>query len=106
MAFERGVMLEDWRAAVIIPLYKGKGERTECSNYRGINLLSLVEKIYMGILVDKVLKVTDGLIDDEQGVFRPGSGRVDQIFTLKQIGEKAWENKCSVYGFYGPGEGL
>ena len=28
---------------------------------------------------------------------RSGRGCVDQIFTLKQIGEKAKENKCRVY---------
>ena len=33
MAFESVVVPEDWRSAVIVPLYKGKGERTECSNY-------------------------------------------------------------------------
>ena len=33
MAFESGVLSEDWRSAVIIPLYKDKGERIECSNY-------------------------------------------------------------------------
>ena len=33
--------------------------------------------------------MTKGLIDDEQGGFRLESGCVDQIFTLKQIGEKA-----------------
>ena len=42
-----------------------------------------------GIVVDRVRKVTKGLIDDEQGDFRAGMGCVDQIFTLKQIGEKA-----------------
>ena len=31
------------------------------------------------------------------GGFRFGRGCVDQIFTLKQIGEKAWEKKCRVY---------
>ena len=36
MAFKSGVVPEDWRSAVIIPLYKGKGERTECSNYRDL----------------------------------------------------------------------
>ena len=38
MTFESGVVPEDWRSAVIVPLYKGKGERNECKNYRGISL--------------------------------------------------------------------
>ena len=32
MAFESGVLPEDWSSAVIVPLYKGKGEKTECNN--------------------------------------------------------------------------
>ena len=38
---------------MIVQLYKGKGEMTECKNYRGISLLSGVGKIYSGILVDR-----------------------------------------------------
>ena len=60
---------------MIVPLFKGKGERTECRNYRGISLLRWLEKIYAGILVDEVHRVTVDLIN--------------QIFNLKQIGEKA-----------------
>ena len=45
MAFESDV-LEDWRSTVIVPLYKSKGERTECNNYIDISLLSVVAKIY------------------------------------------------------------
>ena len=85
MAFENGGVLEDWRFAVIVPLYKHEGKRTECSNYRGISLLSMIGKIYAGILVDRVHKVTEDLIDDEQGWFRVGRGCV------KQISEKARE---------------
>ena len=29
MTFESGVVPEDWRSAVIVPMYKGKGERTK-----------------------------------------------------------------------------
>ena len=62
MAFESGVVPEDWRSVVIVPLYKGKGEKTEYKHYRGISLLS-----------------------------------VDQIFTLKQTGEKVQEKNIRVY---------
>ena len=48
---------EDWRSSVIVPMYKGKGERNECKKYRGFSLLSV-------ILVDRVRRVTEGLIDD------------------------------------------
>ena len=66
----------------------------------------MVGKIYAGILVGRVQRVTRGLIDDEQKGFRAGRGYVDQIFTLKQISEKAQEKKCSVRGFHRFGEGI
>ena len=34
MTLVNGVVHEDQRSAVIAPLWKGKGERTECKNYR------------------------------------------------------------------------
>ena len=73
MAFESGVVPKDWRSAMIVPLYKGKGERVECKNY---SFLSVVGKIYAGILVDRVCRVTGGFIDDVQGGFRVGRGGV------------------------------
>ena len=42
-------------------------------------------------------RIPEGLIDYDQRGFRAGRGCVHQIFTLKQIGEKAQEKKCSVY---------
>ena len=38
MAFESVFVSNDWRSAVIVPLYTGEGEKTECKNYRGISL--------------------------------------------------------------------
>ena len=51
--------------------------------YRGISLLSVVGNKCAGILADRVRKVNEGLIDEEQGDFRVGRGCLDQIFTLK-----------------------
>ena len=78
---------------MIVPLYKGKEERTENKNYRGISLLSMVGKICVEILVDRVSRVAEGLIDDKLRDFRSGRRCVDQILTLKQISEKALEIK-------------
>ena len=78
---------------MIVPLYKDKGEMTECNNYRGISYLSVDRKIYAGILEDRFRR----LIDDEEGSFRAGKGCVDQIFTLKQIGDKVREKIHKVY---------
>ena len=73
MAFERGVVPEDWRSAVIVPLCKGKGERTECLNCRGTSL-NVVGKIYAGIRVDRFCRVTEGLIDNRKGGFKGRMG--------------------------------
>ena len=45
----------------------------------------MIGKIYVGILVDRVRRVTEGLIDDEQGGFKSGKVCVAQIFTIKEI---------------------
>ena len=82
MAFERGVGPEGWRSALIVALYKGKGERNECKNYIGVKFLSVAA----GILVERVRRVTGGLIDDEQRGFRKRMGCIDQIFTINSIG--------------------
>ena len=61
MAFESGGVLEDWRSAGIVPQYKVKGEKSEYRNYGGITL-SVVGKMYAGILVERIYKETGGLM--------------------------------------------
>ena len=64
MVSESSVGPEDWRSTVIIPLYKDKGERTVCMNYRCISLLNVVGKIYAGILVDRVCRVNSMCVNE------------------------------------------
>ena len=88
MVSESGVVPVDWRPDVTVPLYKGKVESTECKNYSGISLISVVGKIYAEILMNRVHRRTEGLSDDEQGGFKSGRMCLDQIFTLKQTDVK------------------
>ena len=78
MTFESGVVLDDGRTG---PLYRDKGEMTKCKKYRGISRLSTVGKNF-GILVDKIHRVTEALIDYDRGGFKPGRGCAHQTFTL------------------------
>ena len=60
-------MMIDWIWRLHYMAFESGGVPEDCSNYRGISLLSVAGKIYTGILVDRACKVTEGLIDDEQG---------------------------------------
>ncbi len=68
----------------MVPLYKGKGDKYECTNFRDISLLSVVGKVYDKVLIKSVREGTEGVICDEQGGFRRGRGGLDQIFAVRQ----------------------
>ena len=88
LCFHAGKVPEDWTNACIVPLYKGKGDMRECSNYRGISLLSVVGKVYGKVLVKRIREGTDDVICEEQAGFRKGRGCVDQISAVRQLCEK------------------
>src|SRR5215469_10087545 len=81
----------------MLPVYKGKGDKRECSNHRGISVLSVVGKMYGRILIERVRALTDNLIREEQGGFRKGRGCLDQVFVVKSLCEKFREKGREVY---------
>ncbi len=61
-----------------MPLHKGKGSKNECNN-RGISLLSVPGKVYGKVLIGRLMEVSEGKVNEEQGEFRKVKGCVDQI---------------------------
>ena len=53
-SFNMGVVPVDRRGTCTVPLYRGKGDKYECSNSRGISLLSIVGKLYGTLLNRRV----------------------------------------------------
>jgi len=45
--WESATVLEEWCQGIIVSIYKGKGSRSECKNYRVITLLSVPGKVFM-----------------------------------------------------------
>ncbi|KAM7176630.1 uncharacterized protein RBU57_002249 [Macrochelys suwanniensis] len=45
--WDEGAVPQDMRDANIVTLYKNKGDRSDCNNYRGISLLSVVGKDWL-----------------------------------------------------------
>ena len=69
---------------MIITLYKNKGEKADCSNYRGITLLSVAGKVLARILLNR-LKSTIA-----EPNLKANKSTTD-IFVLRQLQEKCIE---------------
>ena len=90
VVWKLGKTPRDWQTGVIIPIFK-KGDRKQCTNYRGISLLSLLGKVYAKCLERICREIVESKLEDGQCGFCLGRSTTDQIFTLKQIFEKPWE---------------
>ncbi|XP_069973532.1 uncharacterized protein [Penaeus vannamei] len=75
---------EERRGSILVSIFKGKGDAQECSNYRGIKLMSHTLKILERIIDGRLREEVD--IGKEQLGFMEGSGTFDGIFCLKGRG--------------------
>ena len=62
------VVPTDWRGACIVPLYKGKDDKCECSNSKGISLLIAVGKLFSRVLIERVRAATECAIREAMWV--------------------------------------
>ena len=86
---------EEWRESILVPIFKGKGDVQECSNYRGIKLMSHTLKILERIIDGRLREEVD--IGKEQLGFMKGNGTSDGIFCLRQVMEKFREKQRDLH---------
>ena len=82
-------MPDDFRDALIVSLYKNKGSKADCGNYRGISLLPIAGKIFARIILNRLIAVSKASLPEAQCGFHPGRSTVDIIFAVRQVQENA-----------------
>ena len=52
--WEEGTVPQDMRDAKIVTLYKNKGDRSDCNNFRGISLLSITGNVFARVVLNRL----------------------------------------------------
>lgn len=91
--WREGHIPQDMRDAKIITLYKNKGERSDCNNYRGISLLSVVGKLFAKVLLVRLQRLAERIYPESQCGFRPQRSTMDMIFSVRQLQERCREQQ-------------
>ena len=87
----------DWKGSLFTFLYKGKGDRMDPDNYRGISLLSVCAKVYTQILLQRLRPILDPSLAESQCGFRKGRGCPDLHFSLRRLTELAHAHRAPLW---------
>ena len=84
--FDSGYFPVEWALGIIVILFKD-GMKLELNNYRGITLLSMLGKISVGVLNNRLWEVVDrfDILRENQAGSRHGYRTTDYIFTLTTV---------------------
>ena len=85
--WENGEVPQDFKDALIVHIYKRKGDRACCDNHRGISLLSIAGKVLGRVILNRLSSYVFGqnIIPESQCGFCPGRGTTDMIFTARTL---------------------
>ena len=106
--WEQGKLPSDLCDAVIVTFYKNKGEKSDCSKYWGITLLSIARKIFACVLLNRLVPtIAEDHLPEIQCGFRANRSTTDMVFILRQLQEKCRKlNKGLYIGVCGPDQSV
>jgi len=77
--WKTGRVPAEWRATIIVSLYKGKGPRTACGSYGPISVLSVPGKVFAHILLNRLQPLLTAYRRPQQSGFTRGRSTVDAL---------------------------
>lgn len=89
---------QQWKDASIVTIYKTKGDKADCGNYRGISLLAVAGKVLAKVMLQRLISnITESILPESQCGFRKDRSTVDMIFTARQLQEKCREQHQDLF---------
>ena len=80
-----------------ITVFFKKGDRSLCNNYRGISRLSIVGKVFAGIILQRLHILAERVYAESQSGYRKGRSTIDDIFASCQVMEKRREHQKDLH---------
>ena len=71
-----------WRKGIVVHLAKG-GDAGDCSNYRPLTPLPMIDKLFAKLLSERIARVAR--VHDQQYAFRPGRGTLNPLHNLLAV---------------------
>ena len=97
LCWEQGYVPQELKDANIVTLYKNKGDKSDCNNYRGISLLSIVGKAFARVILTRLQSLAARVYPESQCGFRAGRSTIDMVFSIRQLQEKCREQQMPLY---------
>jgi len=97
LCWQEGEVPQDMRDANIVTLYKNKGDRSDCNNYRGISLLCIAGKLFARVALERLKILADRVYPESQCGFRAKRSTIDMVFSVRQLQEKCREQQKPLY---------
>ena len=88
-------MPKGWKTSGMVAIYKGKGDVTNCSAYRGVKLLEHEMKFIERVLEKSIRALV--VVDDMQFGFMPGRETTDALFIVRRMQEEYRKKDKKLY---------
>ena len=100
-AWNTGIIPIYWKRNLVVPLWKGKGDRQDGNNFRGVKLLlSVPVMVFAPIILDRVRQHMLERQHPEQSGFTPKRSTIDRILALRVLTERRREFQQGLLAAY------
>ncbi len=76
---------EQWHTALLMPIYKGKGQLADPSNYRPLSIPDAACRVWGSILNQRLLDATKDSLPETMFGFRPGRRTAGPLLVLRHM---------------------